>query len=323
MQYSGWSDRCSYTQSGHVTKTRTQVKQGATYVAGGTITTACPILNSDATYSYDTEGKMTSVGYRLGGPTYTYSFDSMSRPAGLTNQSSNTIVSGLGYGPANEMLSMTYNGTTESRNYNTMLQLTSIASNGINMTYVYPGAGANNGKACLTIDNAVGEQVAYSYDSWGQSYTDGMYGKLTEKNVTAGSAPTMHVGVNPATNRILGTQYTYDANGNMTLGPNRGMGYDAENRMKQATPLPKGGYYHHAYDSQNKRGWAWDGNTDSNGWSRCCQMLPSTLPQDSIACDPVYGPNSNSAAAYLRHSAEFFPTRPPSAYGWDTLILVP
>ena len=78
----------------------------------------------------------------------------MSRPAGLTDQSSNTIVSGLGYGPANEMLSMTYNGTTGTRSYNTMLQLTSIAGNGVNMTYVYPGAGSNNGKACLAIDSA-------------------------------------------------------------------------------------------------------------------------------------------------------------------------
>ena len=123
VQYNGlWADMYSYTHSGHVTKKRTQVKQAAAYASG----TAYPTLNLDATYAYDTKGKMTSVGYPLSGPTYTYSFDSMSRPAGLTDQSSNTIVSGLGYGPANEMLSMTYNGATETHSYNNMLQLTTV-----------------------------------------------------------------------------------------------------------------------------------------------------------------------------------------------------
>ena len=52
----------------------------------------------DAAYSYDTEGKMTSVNYpttysyvypnlvATAGPTYTYSYDSASRPIGLTGQ---------------------------------------------------------------------------------------------------------------------------------------------------------------------------------------------------------------------------------------------
>ena len=182
---------------------------------------------------------MTSVGYPLGGPTYTYSFDSMSRPAGLTDKNSNTIVSGLSFGPANEVLSMNYNGTGEIRTYNNMLQVTGVVGNGIGMTYVYPGPGANNGKACLAIDYAAGEQVAYSYDSlnrlstanaytnggasgctpsgsqtWGQSYTYDVYGNLTDKNVTAGSAPSLHVIADAATNRVSG--FGYDANGNAT-----------------------------------------------------------------------------------------------------------
>ena len=69
---------------------------------------------------YDNEGKMTSVNYPTTsgwngsqlvphtGPTYTYSFDAMSRPTGLTDQNSNTAVSGVSYNPANQLLGISY-----------------------------------------------------------------------------------------------------------------------------------------------------------------------------------------------------------------------
>ena len=49
------------------------------------------------------------------GNTDTYSFDSMMRPTGLTDQNSNTLVSNVTYNAANQLL--TFN--TETRQYNT------------------------------------------------------------------------------------------------------------------------------------------------------------------------------------------------------------
>ena len=39
----------------------------------------------------------------------------MMRPAGMTDQSGTSVVSGVDYGPANELKHMTYNGGTETR----------------------------------------------------------------------------------------------------------------------------------------------------------------------------------------------------------------
>jgi len=51
---------------------------------------------------------------------------------------------------------------------------------------------------------------------WGQSYTFDGFGNLTDQNVIKGSAPTMHVVYNSATNRQTGD--TADANGNIGSG---------------------------------------------------------------------------------------------------------
>jgi hypothetical protein len=108
--------------------------------------------NLDAGYTYDNEGKMTSVTYPTTysfvypnlvaseGPTYTYSFDSMARPIGPTDQNNSAVVSGVQYGgnscgQANELVSMSYFGVTETHCYNTMMQLTNITIPGqLNMT---------------------------------------------------------------------------------------------------------------------------------------------------------------------------------------------
>jgi hypothetical protein len=135
-------------------------------------------------YTYNNEGSVASTTYPTtygvnangvltgtAGPAYTYSFDSMYRPSGLTTTVGNsTIVSGVSYGPANQLLSLSYNGLSEYRSYNALLQLTGIyTSNGVgpvvNMQYNYPAAPSNNGKACLATDGITGEQVVYSYDS--------------------------------------------------------------------------------------------------------------------------------------------------------------
>jgi len=76
--------------------------------------------------------------------------------------------------------------------------------------YVYP-AGQNNGRIIQSISG--GQTVNYTYDSlnrlataqatdgsWGNAYGYDGFGNLTEKAVTAGSAPNFSASYDPATN---------------------------------------------------------------------------------------------------------------------------
>jgi len=69
-----------------------------------------------------------------------------------------------------------------------------------------------------------GEQITYTYDSlnrlasatgpgWGQSYAYDGFGNLTNQTVTSGTAPSLNVSYDPATNRRTGE--CADANGNI------------------------------------------------------------------------------------------------------------
>src|SRR5260370_19079957 len=144
---------------------------------------------------------------------------------------------------------------TETRTYNSMLQLTRISGMGQNVTYTFPSA-TNNGKIVSQTDNISGETVTYQYDSlnrliraqgngWSQSQSCDGFGNLTNRT---GSMP-MSTPVDPATNRLSMAGVNYDANGNMTS--NGYYGYDAENRLTQIN----GGQTQYGYDAQNKRIW--------------------------------------------------------------------
>jgi hypothetical protein len=291
-------------------KKRLQVNQALNIHSGsyGTET-----LNLDATYTYNSEGSVASTTYPTtyafngggvltgtAGPAYTYTFDSAYRPSGLTGPGSSTVVSGVSYGPSNELLGITYNGITESRGYNALLQLTGVSSwitqapveQYVNLQYNYPAAPNNNGKACLATDAVTGEQVAYSYDSlnrlssasaytfsgtpstnctqttgstatWTESYALDGFGNLTNK-IGTGGAPNVPIGVNPTNNQITDGAPQYDANGNLTAQTGVSYTYDAENRMTNFGSVNNGARTF-AYDSQNKRILNWTGSTDQNG----------------------------------------------------------
>ena len=210
------------------------------------------------------------------GPSYNYSYDSMYRLSGMTDSSNNTIVSGVSYDAANQLLGITYNGVNETRIYNALNQLTNITAGASeNPSYNYP-AGANNGKLSSMSNAISGETVTYTYDSlnrlltangsgWGEQYGFDPFGNLTTKQVTAGSGPSLSQSVNTATNRITGG--SYDANGNTTSvfnnGFTYGLGYDVENRLVAASY--SAGYLEYAYDAQNRRIWSWPGSTDIYG----------------------------------------------------------
>jgi RHS repeat-associated protein len=140
---------------------------------------------------------------------------------------------------------------------------TGTASGDVSLTYTYT-AGANNGKIASTTNNLTGEQVQYAYDSlnrliqalatshsWGQNFVYDGFGNLYQKNVAAGSAPSMQYTVNAATNQLTGNGLSYDLNGNVVTPPSGGtLTYDFLNRVVAMT-----GGVAYSYDASNRRVW--------------------------------------------------------------------
>jgi RHS repeat-associated protein len=236
--------------------------------------------NLDSTYTYNNEGKLTAITYpstdngsgtSVPGASYNYSYDSMYRLSGMTTSGGTTVVNGVSYNAANQLLGMTYNGIGETRGYNVLNQLTSIVAGGTeNLTYTYPAGPNNNGKITSMYNAVSGETVTYTYDSltrlataagsgWGEAYTFDGFGNLTTKHVTAGSGPSLSVSVNPANNQIEGLG-GYDLNGNAYLA---NVAYDVENHIYAL--VGESPYTSYSYDAQGKRIFLWGGTSDSNG----------------------------------------------------------
>jgi RHS repeat-associated protein len=261
-----FTDMFSYSQPGAVVGKRLRVTKTNPYTQFGQQQTQTAVGDLNLAYAYNNEGKPTTVTYPTdvynNTPGYNYSYDAMMRPQGMTDQGSNSVVSNVQYGAANQLLQMTMGGPTETRTYNNMLQLTDIAYSGSpnqNIHYTFPSA--NNGKISSQILN--GENISYVYDSlnrltsasgdsgggWGQAYTYDGFGNLTNRTGSgAAQSTTISTPADPATNRLSG--YGYDANGNQL---SVGYHYDAENRLVQANM--QGGTMQYGYDGQNKRIW--------------------------------------------------------------------
>jgi YD repeat-containing protein len=104
---------------------------------------------------------------------------------------------------------------SETRQYNALKQLTSIATSGpgpnVNFSHSFSST-QNNGKITQMQDIATGETIQYAYDSllrlssatsnqsWSQGFVYDGFGNLT--NVNAANAPGLAVNVNPATNQL-------------------------------------------------------------------------------------------------------------------------
>jgi RHS repeat-associated protein len=261
----------NYTQAGLTGGKRLQALETFHWYVNSVLQTSNQTLNMDGAYTYNNEGKMTSVTYPTTysnsgstlvpntGPTYTYSFDAMYRPTGLTDQNNNTLVNNVAYNPANQLL--TFN--TETRTYNNLNQMTRLTITGsaaLDISYNFT-AGANNGKISSQLDHLSMETVTYQYDSlnrllsasssqsWSETYGFDSFGNLLSKT-PAGGAPALSQSVNTATNQIVGQ--TYDSNGNQLSGYLGTVTYDAENRI--ASMSSAGVQY--SYDSRNKRVWS-------------------------------------------------------------------
>ena len=299
VQYSGVTETYGYNQAGQKTNkglkiTQTLTEQGS----DGNNHTGPATLDLESVNVYDTEGKMTSIQYPNSGPNFGYGYDTMSRLSTMTNiGQSIQVITGTTYDPANRLLSIS-GSLTESRTYNVMGQLTQLSSGpSLNITYNYSST-QNNGKITSQTDNLSGEQVVYAYDalnrlasagatnnSWGQSYVYDGFGNLLDQNVTAGTAPSLSVVYNAATNRQ--TTDCADANGNVGCGSQQTYGYDAKNRISTVS-LTGGGQMFYTYAPDNKR--VWRNAYDINGIQTLSEVtFWSVTGQKLIACNLTPG----------------------------------
>ena len=164
-------------------------------------------IEFNATYSWDSEGRMTTIGYPGDGPVYQMTFDAMGRVGSMQDVTNGSYpppatVATATYGVAGEITGLGYFGVGESRTYNSLFQMTRQTVNGaMDMQYNYT-AGANNGRITSSVDWIAGETVNYGYDalnrlasasatngSWGQAFSYDGFGNLTGKTATAGSPP--------------------------------------------------------------------------------------------------------------------------------------
>jgi YD repeat-containing protein len=249
-----------YNANGRVTGQNMTV-MAATGVFNNLLPAYPPIANFTATYQWDSEGRMTSiqgptVAMAPGAngmnpvtlPTGAYQYDMDGRMTGMTwdtgNGSGPQPYASATYGLAGQLTSLSYGAGTETRTYNSLLQLTSQSIPGyMNMTYTY-SATQNNGRITGSVDSVTGESTTYSYDAlnrlsgasnglWSASYGYDGFGNLTSKS-GAGGAPAM-TATYDANNRQVGV--SYDANGNPGTANNAWNGYSVENRLNTQTSM--------------------------------------------------------------------------------------
>jgi YD repeat-containing protein len=231
----------TYNAAGRVTSQRLYASPAGWY---------WPPLDVTTNYTWDNEGKLTQMNYPgvVNPYPYQYQYDQLGRLNGMTGYDPNTSqwvpLASSSHGVAGEVTSLwtTWAGT-ETRTYNSLLQLTQASVPGaMDMRYVYAN-GQNNGRITESIDGISGEDVQYTYDSlqrlvlaqttntgpqWGDAYTYDGFGNLTAKTVTKGYAPALAAVYDLATNRPVNGNY--DANGNAPMGT-----WGVENRLLSQT----------------------------------------------------------------------------------------
>jgi len=206
----------------------------------------------------------------------------------LTDQSGPLWVSNVVYGgtsgPAGEMTGLKYAAAgpghqwyNETRTFNVRGQLTRMTATGaadtgyttpqtVDLQYNFSGT-VNDGRLTSRQDLVSGEAVNYTFDTlgrltyanntgtspWSQTFTyDGFGNLLTETG--SGGAPTKTLSVDPTTNRINSSGYSYDLAGNLTAMPGiTSMVYDKNNRLSQATVA--GGTEKYGYNPAGQRAW--------------------------------------------------------------------
>jgi RHS repeat-associated protein len=170
----------------------------------------------------------------------------------------------------------------ETRGYNSLMQLTSIASSKISMTYNY-SATQNNGRIVSSADAVTGENVSYTYDSlnrliaaastgvqWSESYSYDGFGNMTGKTSTKGTPANPQVDSTTNRARII-NDYGFDANGNWlgVPGPlvNLVNTWNVENQLVSNGLLDSSGNpFTNTYDPAGKRVLQYSVNASYGPW---------------------------------------------------------
>ena len=244
----------------------------------------------NTSYAYNIAGELTQITYPSG-RVIQQSVDAIGRLCEIApsttgcGTAANPYATGYGYNVASQATGFKYgNGIYASLGFSSdRLQLNCLDYSTTNrngtcthdsttkfgLGYSYGTAGSNNGLiAGITdsVDN--GRSIAYTYDplsrlstalttgstnypQWGLSWGYDRYGNRLNQTQTAGSTYQGSVTVNPATNHITTTGYSYDLNGNMTNDGSNTLVYDAENRAVSATNQSSAGLY--TYDGNGLR----------------------------------------------------------------------
>ena len=283
-----------YSTAGSVLSKRLQVTRTDLNPQGQPVTGSA---NLDATYTWWFPGRLKSMRYpdlRQGHPQrhagengdfFEYQVDGGGRYTGMTvtplsSGAAISQVSGIQYDASGAMKEMVYSlqghSVKETRTFDPLGQMTRMTGVDLNagnaqvfdLEYVFPAAGANNGRIGSMKDWVTGENVTYVYDqlnrldaangtgvpgvigSWARDYQYDGFGNLKSDGAASW-------GVDASTNRLTsGTHVGYDANGNLTKMPD-GTGnatntYDLENRMVESTSQPGVKY---GYGPDNRRMW--------------------------------------------------------------------
>ena len=257
----------SYTPAGLRTKKKLQVWRDSG--EGWALQTVAG-ENEPSFFSYDNEGRVAA------GEGRTYVYDTMGRLSQL-KEGDGSVTASATYGAAGQMLTMSWKGVSETREYNSLLQLTRQRAVGmfnivgLDVEYRYP-AGTNNGRITSQKENVSGEEVSYQYDElnrliaatttgpqWGLSFGYDGFGNRTTQTVTKGTAPQVQLSYD-GSNRVNSVGWSHDANGNVTAMPLLNLDYDGYNRLSYSNHSSQGPAFY-GYDPSNKRVW----QTDVNG----------------------------------------------------------
>ncbi len=205
--------------------------------------------------NYDAIGRLCAVG-----------------GSGATCTTGTNYVSGFAYNTASQVTGFNYgNGVAAALTYSAdRLQMQTLsyakgATTLASLNYWYKTdatncpiapAGNNGQMQCITDSVDAGRSVTYTYDSlyrlstavttgstaypkWGLSWSYDRYGNRNTQSIISGcvapmTCPTNSATANTTTNRIAGSPYAYDANGNMTNDGVNALTYDGENHSVSA-----------------------------------------------------------------------------------------
>jgi RHS repeat-associated protein len=195
-------------------------------------------------WTWDSEGHMLSAKYpdwkyhdqylhSVAGEKFVYTYDAMGMAATMALDGGSGVVGSVAYNAAGQMTQMgAYTWSYDARGW---------LANESGIQYSY----GMDGKVVYKNDPGVGQEYDYTYDAlgrmksaatrsgaWGLEWDYDGFGNRYAQRVTKGSALVVSFTVDKTKNRLIGTGFSYDANGNATSTPAQpSLSYDIENRL--------------------------------------------------------------------------------------------